>query len=229
MSAETTIKLRIEITDRESVAALLMTSDDATCCLIFAHGAGAGMEHPFLAAMAAALVARGVATLRFQFPYMEKGLRRPDRPALAHATIRAAVQSAHREAPGLRLYVGGKSFGGRMTSQTQAEAPLQGVRGVIFLGFPLHPVGKPSIARSEHLAVVQVPMLFIAGSRDELADLALLRPVVKGLGDRATLHVVDGADHSFRVPVRMRPKEVSVIEALATTIAEWSNANADVC
>lgn len=156
------------------------------------------MTHPFMAAVAAGLAERGIATLRYQFPYMEKGSKRPDPPKVAHAAVREAVAEAARRFRGLPLFAGGKSFGGRMTSQAQAIEPLAGVRGLVFVGFPLHPAGKPADERGAHLADVKVPMLFLQGSRDELADLALLRPVVERLGDRATLAVFEGADHSFR-------------------------------
>ena len=163
-----------------------------------AHGAGAGMTHRFMADAAAGLAGRGIATLRFQFPYMEKGSKRPDPPKVAHAAVREAVAEAARRFARVPLFAGGKSFGGRMTSQAQALAPMQGVAGLVFFGFPLHAAGKPSDERAAHLRDVQVPMLFLQGSRDDLADLALLRPVVDALGKRATLHVFEGADHSFR-------------------------------
>jgi predicted alpha/beta-hydrolase family hydrolase len=166
----------------------------------FAHGAGAGMTHPFMAAVADQLEKRGIATLRFQFPYMERGSKRPDAPRVAHAAVRAAVAEASRLAPSLPLFAGGKSFGGRMASQAQAALPLPNVRGLAFLGFPLHPAGKPSDKRAEHLFDVKVAMLFIQGSKDSLADLSLLRPVVERIGPRVTLHVVPNAGHSF--PVR---------------------------
>jgi predicted alpha/beta-hydrolase family hydrolase len=168
-------------------------------CFVLAHGAGAGMTHPFMEQVAAGLAERGIATLRYQFPYMEKGSRRPDPPAVAHAVVRAAVAEAARHFPGLSLIAGGKSFGARMTSQAQAKAPLAGVCGLAFFGFPLHPAGKPSRERAEHLTDVRIPMLFLQGTRDKLAELELLRPVVKQLGSRATLHKVEGADHSFHV------------------------------
>src|SRR3954452_11717995 len=165
-----------------TVSALLLRPDNARACLVLAHGAGAGMAHPFMATIATGLGERGIASLRYQFPYMEKGGKRPDSPAVAHAAVRAAVAEAARRCPGLPLLAGGKSFGGRMTSQAQAIAPLPGVRGLVFLGFPLHPPGKPSTERAEHLADVAIPMLFLQGSRDEFAELALLDPVITGLG-----------------------------------------------
>src|SRR5690349_13432171 len=184
------------------VSALLQAPADPHACYVLAHGAGAGMTHPFMAAVAAGLAARGIATLRYQFPSMEAGKKRPDPPALAHATVRAAVATAARALPSLPLVAGGKSFGGRMTSQAQAAAPLPGVRGLAFLGFPLHPAGRPSRERAQHLAAVAIPMLFLQGTRDELAHLAELEPVVASLGGRATLRLFDDADHSFHVPRR---------------------------
>jgi predicted alpha/beta-hydrolase family hydrolase len=183
-----------------TISALLQRPPDARACYVFAHGAGAGMTHPFMTAVADQLEKRGIATLRFQFPYMERGSKRPDSPRAAHAAVRAAVAEACRLAPSLPLIAGGKSFGGRMTSQAQAAVPLRGVRGLAFLGFPLHAAGEPSDERAAHLFDVHVPMLFLQGSKDALADLALLTPVVERLGARAALHVVHGAGHSF--PVR---------------------------
>src|SRR6202521_5380733 len=174
-------KVHIEIENAASVAALLTHPPQARACFVFAHGAGAGMTHPFMEAIAAGLCERGVATLRYQFPYMEKGSKRPDSPAIAQAAVRAAVAEAGRRCAGLRLIAGGKSFGGRMTSLAQAETPLVGVDGLAFLGFPLHPAGKPSSDRAEHLAEVKVPMFFVQGTRDSLAELALIEPVVKSL------------------------------------------------
>src|SRR5690349_20109178 len=193
--------LRIPVGD-ESVSALFIRPDDAKALYLFAHGAGAGMTHKSMASNAEGLAERGIATLRYQFPYMEKGSRRPDAPRIAHAAVRAAAAEAGRMAPDLPLFAGGRSFGGRMTSQAQAIDPLPGVRGLAFVGFPLHPAGKPGIERAEHLAKVQVPMLFVSGSRDALAEMGLLEPVVEGLGDRATLHVVADADHSLKVPAK---------------------------
>ena len=188
---------------------------------VFAHGAGAGMAHPFMTAIAAALVGRGIASLRYQFPYMEQGSKRPDRPAVAHATVRAAVAEATRQLPGLPLIAGGKSFGGRMTSQAQASAPLPGVGGLAFLGFPLHPAGRPADERAAHLSDVQVPMLFLQGSRDELADLALLRPVIARLASRATLEIFDDADHSFHVPARSGRRDADVRADLVDRLLAW--------
>ena len=183
----------------EQVSALLLRPANARALYLFAHGAGAGMNHRSMESNARGLAERGIATLRYQFAYMEKGAKRPDPPRIAHAAVRAAAAEAVRIAPDLPLYAGGRSFGGRMTSQAQSAEPLNGVKGLIFLGFPLHPAGKPGIERAEHLARVNIPMLFVAGDRDALAELELLRPVLAELGERATLRVVGGADRSFRV------------------------------
>jgi len=199
-----------------------MRPPDARWLYVLAHGAGAGMRHPFLETIARALAERDVATLRYQFPYMERRASRPDPPALAAAAVRGAVAEAARLAPGLLLVAGGKSFGGRMTSTAQAEEPLPGVRGLVFLGFPLHPPGRPADARAEHLAQVQIPMLFLQGTRDDFADLKLLQPVVKRLGDRATLHLVDGGDHSFHVLKRSGRTDADVLEELAAAVEEWA-------
>jgi uncharacterized protein len=205
-----------------AVSALLIRPEAAHACFVFAHGAGAGMTHAFMESAAAGLAARGIATLRYQFPYMEKGGKRPDLPAIAIATVRAAVAKAARACPGLPLIAGGKSFGGRMTSQAQAKTPLTGVKGLAFFGFPLHPSGKPSSDRADHLADVQVPMLFLQGTNDKLADLGLLRPVVAGLGGLASLHLVEGADHSFHVPVRSGRNDRDVMEEILDAFAAWS-------
>ena len=197
-----------------TVSGLFLRPASAQALYLFAHGAGAGMTHKSLESNARALADRGIATLRYQFPYMEKGSKRPDSPAVAHAAVRAAAAEALRLAPDLPLFAGGRSFGGRMTSQAQAAEPLPEVRGLAFLGFPLHPAGKPGIDRAEHLARVQIPMLFVSGDRDALAELELLRPTVAKLGGRATLQVVAGADHSFRVTA----KETEAIDALAAWI-----------
>ena len=203
------------------VSALADTPADAHSVLVLAHGAGAGMQHPFMATLAGALAERGVAVLRFQFPFMQLGSKRPDPPALAQSAVRAAVDEAGRRWPGLPLFAGGKSFGARMSSQAQAAAPLPGVRGLVFFGFPLHPAGKPSVQRAEHLARVPLPMLFLQGTRDALADLALVREVVSPLADRATLHVVEGADHGFEVLKRSGRANVEVIHELAATAVAW--------
>ena len=193
--------LRIPVGDA-SVSALLIRPADAKAIYLFAHGAGAGMTHKAMESNAQGLAERGIATLRYQFPYMEKGSKRVDAPTVAHAAVRAAAAEAVKLAPDLPLFAGGRSFGGRMTSQAQAIEPLQGVRGLAFLGFPLHPAGKPGIERAEHLSRVKVPMLFVSGERDALAEMALLRSVVAALAERATLHVVAAADHSLKVPAK---------------------------
>src|ERR1700726_3825264 len=202
MTAVTPQELKLNVDGSDAVSALLLRPSGARACYVFAHGAGAGMAHEFMERVAAGLCDRAIATLRYQFPYMEKGSKRPDAPPLAHATVRAAVAEAARCCPGLALFAGGKSFGGRMTSQAQAAAPLEGVRGLAFLGFPLHPAGKPSDTRAKHLGDVHVPMLFIQSTRDKLAELPLLEPVVRRLGPLASLHRVTEADHSFHVLAR---------------------------
>jgi len=213
--------LTLRVDAAETVSALLLQPERAHACYVFAHGAGAGMNHSFMAAFAAGLAERGVATLRYQFPYMEKGSKRPDAPALAHATVRAAVAEAARQLGDLPLFAGGKSFGGRMTSQAQAKAPLPGVRGLVFVGFPLHPAGKASVDRAEHLASVKVPMLFLQGTRDELADLALIRTVTDGLQSLATLELFDDADHSFHVRARGGRNDAQVREAMRDAVVAW--------
>ena len=213
--------LRIEIDDTAAVSALLIRPPQARACFVFAHGAGAGMAHPFMATVAAGLGERNVATLRYQFPYMEKASKRPDPPAVAQAAVRAAVAEAARHCPGMKLIAGGKSFGGRMTSQAQAKAPLDGVHGLAFFGFPLHPAGKPSSERAKHLTEVHVPMLFLQGTRDGLAELKLLEPVIKGLGPLASLHPVEGADHSFHVLVRSGRNDREVMEEILDAFVAW--------
>jgi len=204
------------------VSGLLLRPDGARLLYVLAHGAGAGMRHPFLETVAQLLGERGVGTLRYQFPYMERRASRPDPPAVAAAAVRAAVAEAGRVAPGLPLVAGGKSFGGRMTSTAQTEAPLPGVRGLVFLGFPLHPPGRPGDSRAEHLAQVQVPMLFLQGERDDFADPTLLKPVIKRLGARATLHLVEGGDHSFHVLKRSGRTDVDVMSELVDAIVKWA-------
>jgi predicted alpha/beta-hydrolase family hydrolase len=213
--------LQIEIENNGSVSALLMQPAQARACYVFAHGAGAGMAHASMEATAAGLAARGIATLRYQFPYMEKGSKRPDPPAIAHAAVRAAVAQAARCCPRLPLFAGGRSFGGRMTSQAQAVAPLPGVRALVFLSFPLHPAGKPSADRAKHLADIRVPMLFLQGTRDALAELNLLEPVVKGLGPLASLHLVREADHSFHVLARSGRNDREVLDEVLDAFANW--------
>ena len=221
MAAATELRFGVAETSGE-VSALLVRPPDARRLYVLAHGAGAGMRHPFLESIAQALAERSIATLRYQFPYMERRAGRPDPPAIAAATVRAAVAEAARVAPGLPLVAGGKSFGGRMTSTAQAEAPLPGVRGLLFLGFPLHPRGRPDDKRAEHLAQVRVPMLFLQGDRDEFADLTLLRPVVQRLGERATLHLVEGGDHSFHVLKRSGRTDADVMTELVATVDRWA-------
>jgi predicted alpha/beta-hydrolase family hydrolase len=211
----------IAVDDAYSVRGLLLAPPSARTCYVLAHGAGAGMFHPFMDAAARGLAERGIATLRYQFPYMERGAKRPDPPELAHATVRAAVAEAARLAPALPLLAGGKSFGGRMTSQAQAASPLPGVRGLAFLGFPLHPAGRPSDARAEHLLEVEVPMLFLQGSRDKLADLELLQRLIARLGERASLRLMQDADHSFRVPARAGRRDADVQREMLDMLAAW--------
>ena len=205
----------------ESISGLLLRPPSAKALYLFAHGAGAGMTHPAMESNAQGLAARGIATLRYQFLYMEKGSRRPDPPRLAHAAVRSAAAKAVELAPDLPLFAGGRSFGGRMTSQAQAEQPLPGVRGLAFLGFPLHPAGKPGVERAEHLSRVQVPMLFVSGERDALAELGLLKPIVAGLGESATLHLVRHADHSFKVPARSGRTSADAEAEALDALAEW--------
>ena len=212
----------IAVDDARRVSGLLLAPADARACYVLAHGAGAGMAHPFMAAVALELAARRIATLRYQFPYMEARAKRPDPPKLAQATVRAAAAEAARRLPGLALIAGGKSFGGRMTSQAQADAPLPGVRGLAFLGFPLHPSGRPSDQRGAHLFDVTVPMLFLQGTRDALADLTLLRPLIEKLGPRASLRLFDDADHSFHVPARTRRTDADVRAEMLDALAAWA-------
>ena len=202
------------------VSGLVVAPKDARACYVMAHGAGAGMAHPFMASVASGFAERGIATLRYQFPYMEAGGKRPDAPAVAHAAVRAAVEAARRRFPKLPLFAGGKSFGGRMTSQAQAKAPLENVNGLIFFGFPLHPAGKPSQERAAHLSDVTIPMLFLQGTRDALAELGQLQPVCRALS-RATLKLIDDADHSFHVPARTGRKDTEVMAQMLDTAAEW--------
>ena len=218
---DSTRAIRIALPDGGGVEGLINRPDGATAALILAHGAGAGMRHPFMEATAVRLAHRGVATLRYQFPYMEAGRKRPDSPTIAQATVRAAVHAAAGELPGLPLFAGGKSFGGRMTSQAAAASPLPEVRGLVFLGFPLHPSGRPAVDRADHLGDVSVPMLFLQGTRDRLADLELLRPMVDRLGTRATLRILDGADHSFHVLKRSGRTDEEVLDELAAATADW--------
>lgn len=208
--------------EKTRVSALLQLPPRPSACFVFAHGAGAGMAHPFMAAAAAGLAERGIASLRYQFPYMERGGKRPDPPQVAHATVRAAVAEARRQVPDVPLIAGGKSFGGRMTSQAQALAPLEGVEGIAFLGFPLHPAKRPSRERARHLADVTIPLLFLQGTRDALADLGELEPVCAALGSRATLKLFADADHSFHVPARSGRKDAEVRTEMLDAFAAWA-------
>jgi len=204
------------------VSGLLQVPSQARACYVLAHGAGAGMTHPFMVGIADGLAERGIATLRYQFPYMEQGSKRPDVPKLAQATVRAAVTQASQLVPKLALVAGGKSFGGRMTSKAQAESPLPLVQGLAFLGFPLHSAGRPSDERANHLTKVEIPMLFLQGTRDALADRHLLEKLTQQLGPRATLNLLSDADHSFHVLSRSGRKDadvrVEVLDALGTWI-----------
>jgi uncharacterized protein len=220
--AEAAVLLRIDAGSGEPVSALLQRPERAALLYVLAHGAGAGMRHPFLEAMARALSDVGVATLRYQFPYMEAGRRRPDPPPVAHATVRAAVLAAAGAAPGLPLLAGGKSFGGRMTSQATAKEPLPGVRGLVFLGFPLHPPNQPGEARAAHLDAVTAPMLFLQGTRDAFARRDLIEGVCGRLSSRATLHWVEDGDHSFHVPTRTGRTAAGVMEQLASVLSDWA-------
>jgi uncharacterized protein len=213
--------ITIAVAEGVRVSALLQMPEPARACYVLAHGAGAGMTHPFMAAVADGLGDRGIATLRYQFPYMERGSKRPDPPNLAQATVRAAVAAALSAWPGVPLVAGGKSFGGRMTSQAQAAAPLPDVRGLAFLGFPLHPAGKPSAERGKHLFDVKVPMLFLQGTRDTLAALDQLEPLGKALGKRATLRLFADADHSFHVPARSGRTDAQVRGDMLDAFATW--------
>lgn len=213
----------IVLENRGRVSGLLRLPPAPAACLVLGHGAGAGMRHPFLERVAGELCERAIATLRYQFPYMERGSRRTDSPKVSYATVRAAVAEAARRLPNTPLFAGGKSFGGRMTSQAQAETPLPGVRGIVFFGFPLHRARQPSDGRFAHLHEVGVPMLFLQGTRDALADLRLLEPLVAQLGERGTLEIVEDADHSFHVPARSGRKDPEVIAELAQAVSAWIN------
>ena len=213
--------LTIRISETEAVSALLCRPEHARACYVLAHGAGAGMNHPFMDSLSAGLGERGFATLRYQFPFMERGSRRPDPAQVAQVAVRAAVATAADLMPGVELFAGGKSFGGRMTSQAQAEAALPQVRGLIFLGFPLHPAKQPSQKRAGHLAQVSCPMLFLQGTRDELADMALMRTVTERLGERATLRWFEDADHSFHVRARSGRTDQQVLGLMLDAIVAW--------
>jgi predicted alpha/beta-hydrolase family hydrolase len=213
--------LTIEVGRERRVCGLLSMPASPRACLVLAHGAGAGMRHPFLEATAAGACARGIANLRYQFPYMEQGARRPDPPALAQAAVRAAVEAARRRLPALPLVAGGKSFGGRMTSQAQAARPMPELRGIVFFGFPLHPAGRPSQERAAHLNGVRLPMLFLQGTRDALADAGLMRQVADGLGPCASLTFLAEADHSFHVPARSGRTDREILGELLDRFEAW--------
>ncbi len=213
--------MTITVDAAHRVSSIVRAPEGARAVYVLGHGAGAGMRQKFLEATADGLASRGIATLRYNFPYMEAGGKRVDPPPLCHATVRAAVAEAARLLPKLPLFAGGKSFGGRMTSQAQALEPLPGVRGLAFLGFPLHPPGKPSVERAAHLSDIKVPMLFLQGSKDEFADLALLEPMVANLGRPATLRLFEHADHSFHVPAKSGRKDAEVLAEVLDTLAGW--------
>jgi uncharacterized protein len=215
-------RLRFAVADAGEVSALLVRPAEARWLLVLAHGAGAGMTHPFLEKLAGELAEAGVASFRYQFPYMEERRRVPDSASVATTTVAAAIRAAAEAAPGLPVLAGGKSFGGRMSSQAASQHLLEGVRGLVFFGFPLHPPNKPGTKRAEHLANVQVPMLFLQGTRDTLADLKLLRPICKDLGKQATLYVIETADHSFHVLKSSGKSDAEVLRELAQTTASWA-------
>ena len=213
--------ISIHIDGSDPVSGLWQAPANPIACLVLAHGAGAGMAHRSMAATSDGLAERGIAVLRYQFPYMERGGKRVDPPPVAHAAVRAAVAEARRRAGQLPLFAGGRSFGGRMTSQAQAIKPLEGVRGLVFFAYPLHTAGKPSVDRAAHLASVAIPMLFLQGTKDALAELELLRSVTAGLGDRATLALFEDADHSFHVAARTGRKDADVLDGILNTAAAW--------
>jgi uncharacterized protein len=215
-------RLQFAVEGAGEVSAILMRPATAQWLLVLAHGAGAGMTHPFLEKLARELAEAGVATFRYQFPYMEQRRRAPDSPWVATATVAAAVRAAAKAAGGLPLFAGGKSFGGRMSSQAASQQLLEGVRGLVFFGFPLHPPNKPGTKRAEHLDKVELPMLFLQGTRDTLADLKLLRPICSSLGSRAKLHVIETADHSFHVLKSSGRSDAEVLRELAQTTASWA-------
>ena len=224
MSSPDAKPVTIEVNATTRVSGLLNSAPESKACFVVAPGAGAGMRHPFMAKLATDLAGRGIATLRYQFPYMEKNGRRPDPPALCHATVRAAVDAARASLPALPLFAGGKSFGGRMTSQAQAASPLPEVRGLAFLGFPLHPPKQPSDSRAAHLLKVQVPMLFLQGARDLYAEPELLNPLITLLADRATLVLLPDADHSFHVPARSRFTDTQINDDMINALSGWIGA-----
>jgi uncharacterized protein len=211
----------ITVEEARRVSGLLQVPPGARICYVLAHGAGAGISHPFMDGVADGLAERSIATMRYQFPYMEQGSKRPDAPKLAQVTVRAAVAKAAHLVPQLALVAGGKSFGGRMTSQAQAALPLPGVRALVFLGFPLHPAGRPSDERANHLFEVKIPMLFLQGTRDALADTRMLQALAERLGKRATLKLFQDADHSFHVPARKGRTDAEVRAEMLDTLASW--------
>lgn len=215
-------EMRIAVENAGEVSAILQRPEEARFMLVLAHGAGAGMTHPFMAALAEELARLGMATLRYQFPYMQQRRRAPDSPAVLTATVVSAVQAAAKAAPGLPLLAGGKSMGGRMTSTAAAQRQIDDVRGIVFFGFPLHPPKRPGTKRADHLKKVSMPMLFLQGTRDDLADLELLRPICAELGTRATLHIIDGADHSFHVLKKSGKTDADVLRELAETTVKWA-------
>ena len=215
-------ELRFPVKGAGEVSALLVNPKNAQWLLVLAHGAGAGMTHPFMEKLSEELVSVDIATFRYQFPYMEQRRRVPDSHAVLTATVEAAVQAATQAAPGLPLLAGGKSMGGRMTSQAAAQHPLEGVRGLVFFGFPLHPPNRPGTKRADHLTKVTVPMLFLQGTRDTFADLKLLRPICTKLRPRATLHIIESADHSFHVVKSSKRTDAEVLRELTETTASWA-------
>jgi predicted alpha/beta-hydrolase family hydrolase len=216
--------LSIPVTATTNVSAIATLPQSPSACLVFAHGAGAGMNHPSIVAICEGLATRGIGSLRYQFPYMEKGSKRTDPPKVCHETVRAAVRVAHQLVPALPLFAGGKSFGGRMTSQAQALLPLPQVRGLCFFGFPLHAANAPATSRADHLSSIRIPMLFLQGTRDTLADLPAIKRVVAGLGASATLKVVEHADHSFHVLVRSGTTDTAVLSSMLDATAAWMSA-----
>jgi predicted alpha/beta-hydrolase family hydrolase len=219
----TELESQIEVEGRGPVSALLLSPDGAQVFYVLGHGAGAGMRHPFMETMAGLLAQRNIATYRYQFPYMEAGRRSPDGPRILELTVRAAIDSAIGLAGGLPIVAGGKSMGGRITSHVAAHDSSPELQGLVFLGYPLHAPKKPATKRAAHLSRIRVPMLFVQGTRDHLADLDLLRPIVAGLGDRATMHVVAGGDHSFRVLKRSGRTQEEVMNEIADSIRGWAS------
>ncbi len=215
-------RLRFGVEGAGEVSAILMCPADARWMMALAHGAGAGMTHPFLEKLARELASVGIATFRYQFPYMEQRRRVPDSPTVATATVAGAVRAAAKAVAELPLFAGGKSFGGRMSSQAASQRLLEGVKGLVFFGFPLHPPNKPGTKRAEHLAKVQAPMLFLQGTRDTLADLSLLRPICRDLRAPATLHIIETADHSFHMLKSSGKTDADVLRELAETTASWA-------